>query len=94
MLTSCPFHLRFLPPQNRLASLTNKCHGDEDLEYYVMEAGHILGLKLPENANAKVGTRVRGLCIGRRGGASPWDGVDPRARGCARKSASRASSCM
>ncbi len=37
-----------------MASLTNKCHGEEDLEYYVMEAGHILGLKLPENGNAKV----------------------------------------
>ncbi|GLC42371.1 hypothetical protein PLESTB_000654100 [Pleodorina starrii] len=43
----------FASETNRLASLTNKCHGDEDLEYYIMEAGHILGLKLPESANAK-----------------------------------------
>ncbi|KAG2452057.1 hypothetical protein HYH02_003093 [Chlamydomonas schloesseri] len=43
----------FASETNRLASLTNKCHGEEDLEYYIMEAGHILGLKLQENANAK-----------------------------------------
>lgn len=42
-------------PQSRLAYLTNKCYGEADLEYYIVEAGHILGLKLPEEADAKVG---------------------------------------
>jgi hypothetical protein len=41
------------PPQNRLAYLTNKCSGEADLEYYIMEAGHIMGLRLPEDCTAK-----------------------------------------
>ena len=40
-------------PPPRLAYLTNKCYGDGDLEYYIMEAGHIMGLKLPDDFNAK-----------------------------------------
>lgn len=43
----------FASETNRLAYLTNKCYGDADLEYYIMEAGHILGLKLPDDFNAK-----------------------------------------
>eukprot|EP00983_Pelagomonas_calceolata_P029183 914870-Pelagomonas_calceolata.AAC.5 len=39
--------------QNRLAYLTNKCFGDADLEYYIAEAGHILGLKLEEGQGAR-----------------------------------------
>lgn len=39
--------------QNRLAYLTNKCNSEADLDYYVMEAGHILGIRLPEDGNAK-----------------------------------------
>lgn len=83
LLPYVPAHflpLGFTIPQNRLASLTNKCHGEEDLEYYIMEAGHILGLKLQENANAKVRA-------GRRPGpAGPsrsrlWRGMVPCRRG-------------
>lgn len=70
-------------PQNRLASLTNKCHGDEDLEYYVMEAGHILGLKLPDNANAKVGPQVLGLHSGGVVGLARRMGLRQGARLCA-----------
>ena len=33
----------FSSERNRLAQLTNRCH-DGDLEYYVVEAGHILGI--------------------------------------------------
>jgi hypothetical protein len=40
--------------QNRLAFLTNKCHGEADLEYYILEAAHILGLRLPSEPSAKV----------------------------------------
>lgn len=36
-----------------MAYLTNKCFGEGDLEYYIMEAGHIMGLRLPDNAGAK-----------------------------------------
>mmetsp|Transcript_21162 Transcript_21162/g.46315 ORF Transcript_21162/g.46315 Transcript_21162/m.46315 type:complete len:474 (-) Transcript_21162:547-1968(-) len=43
----------FASEQNRLAYLTNKCFGDADLEYYILEAGHILGLRLPEDFSAK-----------------------------------------
>ena len=39
--------------QNRLAYLTNKCFGDADLEYYIAEAGHILGLRLKEGQGAR-----------------------------------------
>lgn len=40
-------------PQNRLAYLTNKCYGDADLEYYIAEAGHILGVRAGEEAGAR-----------------------------------------
>lgn len=40
--------------QVRMATLTNKCVGDADLDYYVLEAGHITGLRLAEDATAKV----------------------------------------
>ncbi|MEW5301201.1 MAG: hypothetical protein WDW38_004741 [Sanguina aurantia] len=43
----------FASEASRLAYLTNKCYGEADLEYYIVEAGHILGLKLPEEADAK-----------------------------------------
>lgn len=43
----------FASEQNRLAYLTNKCQGDGDLEYYIMESAHVLGLKLPDEATAK-----------------------------------------
>ena len=33
----------FSSERNRLAQLTNRCN-DNDLEYYVVEAGHILGI--------------------------------------------------
>lgn len=33
----------FSSERNRLAQLTNRCN-DNDLEYYVIEAGHILGI--------------------------------------------------
>ena len=35
----------------RLAQLTNKCAGDDDLEYYVKEAGEIMGVtgQLPDH---------------------------------------------
>lgn len=39
--------------QSRLAYLTNKCSGEADLEYYIAEAGHILGLRMPEGAGAR-----------------------------------------
>lgn len=39
--------------QERLAYITNKCFGDADLEYYCVEAGNILGLRLPDGSNAK-----------------------------------------
>ncbi len=39
--------------QDRLAYLTNKCFGDADLEYYIAEAGHILGVRAGENTGAK-----------------------------------------
>ena len=41
--------------QNRLAFLTNKCQGEADMEYYLLEAAHILGLRLPPEPTAKVG---------------------------------------
>jgi len=41
----------FASEHNRLAYLTNKCYGDADLEYYIAEAGHILGIRLPEDAS-------------------------------------------
>ncbi|KAF5828565.1 osm-6-like protein [Dunaliella salina] len=43
----------FASEHNRLAYLTNKCFGDADLEYYIAEAGHILGLKLEEGQGAR-----------------------------------------
>mmetsp|Transcript_34384 Transcript_34384/g.74262 ORF Transcript_34384/g.74262 Transcript_34384/m.74262 type:complete len:115 (+) Transcript_34384:66-410(+) len=43
----------FASEANRLAYLTNKCAGDGDIEYYVMEAGHILGLQMPEDTGAR-----------------------------------------
>lgn len=43
----------FASEQNRLAYLTNKCSGEDDMEYYIREAGHILGLRLPDEAGAK-----------------------------------------
>lgn len=47
--------------QNRLAYLTNKCFGDGDLEYYIAEAGHILGVRVGENCGARhVLAEVRG----------------------------------
>eukprot|EP00798_Chlamydomonas_sp_ICE-L_P029961 gene29962-18028_t len=42
----------FASEHNRLAYLTNKCNKN-DLEYYVAEAGHILGLRLGEESGAK-----------------------------------------
>ena len=33
--------------------MTNKCYGDTDLEYYITEAGHILGLRLEEGQGAR-----------------------------------------
>lgn len=41
------------PLQHRLAYLTNKCFGDADLEYYIAEAGHIMGIRLGEEAGAR-----------------------------------------
>lgn len=38
-----------------MAYLTNKCVGDADLDYFVLEAGHIMGLRMQEDATAKVG---------------------------------------
>ncbi len=38
-------HIALRCSQNRLAYLTNKCFGDADLEYYIAEAGHILGVR-------------------------------------------------
>lgn len=43
----------FASEHNRLAYLTNKCSGDADLEYYILEAGHILGLRMPDGAGAR-----------------------------------------
>lgn len=61
--THCAELVVFFAPmlQSRLAYLTNKCYGEADLEYYIVEAGHILGLKLPEEADAKVGWGVCGM---------------------------------
>ena len=33
----------FASEKLRLAQLTNKCHDDDDLEYYIKESGDILG---------------------------------------------------
>jgi hypothetical protein len=43
----------FAALQNRLAYLTNKCYGDADLEYYIAEAGHILGVRVGEGQGAR-----------------------------------------
>jgi len=43
----------FASQANRLAYLTNKCAGEGDLEYYIMEAGHIMGLRMPEDTGAR-----------------------------------------
>lgn len=43
----------FASQQNRLAYLTNKCHGEADMEYYILEAAHILGLRMPSDPTAK-----------------------------------------
>lgn len=43
----------FASEQNRLAYLTNKCNGESDMEYYIMEAAHILGVKMGDDASAK-----------------------------------------
>lgn len=43
----------FASEQSRLAYLTNKCSGQADMEYYIMEAAHIAGIKLQEGATAK-----------------------------------------
>eukprot|EP00201_Polytomella_parva_P014854 CAMPEP_0175057452 /NCGR_PEP_ID=MMETSP0052_2-20121109/11272_1 /TAXON_ID=51329 ORGANISM="Polytomella parva, Strain SAG 63-3" /NCGR_SAMPLE_ID=MMETSP0052_2 /ASSEMBLY_ACC=CAM_ASM_000194 /LENGTH=329 /DNA_ID=CAMNT_0016322667 /DNA_START=395 /DNA_END=1385 /DNA_ORIENTATION=- len=43
----------FASETSRLATLTNKCSGEADLDYFVMEAGSIVGLRLPEDATAK-----------------------------------------
>jgi len=41
----------FASERLRLAQLTNKCGGDDDLDYYVKEAGEILGVmgELPDH---------------------------------------------
>jgi len=41
----------FASEKLRLAQLTNKCAGDDDLEYYVKEAGEIMGVvgQLPDH---------------------------------------------
>lgn len=62
--------LSLLPFQNRLAFLTNKCSGEEDLEYYIMEAGNTLGVKIPDNGNAKV--RRGEAKDGAEGGGETW----------------------
>ena len=36
----------FASEKLRLAQLTNKCHDDDDLEYYIKESGDILGYAL------------------------------------------------
>jgi len=43
----------FASEHNRLAYLTNKCFGDGDLEYYIAEAGHILGVRVGEHCGAR-----------------------------------------
>lgn len=41
---------QFASERARLAQVTNKCSGSDDLDYFVKECGHILGIsaKLPE----------------------------------------------
>ncbi|KAJ9521808.1 hypothetical protein QJQ45_024679, partial [Haematococcus lacustris] len=43
----------FASEHNRLAYLTNKCFGDADLEYYIAEAGHILGINSGQATSAR-----------------------------------------
>lgn len=51
----------FSSEKNRLAQLTNRCN-DNDLEYYIIEAGHILNiipqLKTLGNSNAERAKRI------------------------------------
>lgn len=51
----------FSSEKNRLAQLTNRCN-DSDLEYYIIEAGHILNiipqLKTLGNNNAERAKRI------------------------------------
>uniref|UniRef100_A0A7S2W697 Intraflagellar transport protein 52 homolog n=1 Tax=Rhizochromulina marina TaxID=1034831 RepID=A0A7S2W697_9STRA len=35
---------QFASPKQRLAQLTNKCHGPDDLDYFVRESGEIIGV--------------------------------------------------
>lgn len=43
----------FASEQIRLAHLTNRCSGDEDMDYYIVEAASILGLPVKEDTTAK-----------------------------------------
>jgi intraflagellar transport protein 52 len=43
----------FASPKQRLAQLTNKCHGVDDLDYYVEQSGEIMGV------TSHVGTRPK-----------------------------------
>lgn len=47
----------FSSEKNRLAQLTNRCN-DSDLEYYVVEAGHILGI-VPHSLGTKSSAETR-----------------------------------
>ena len=51
----------FSSEKNRLAQLTNRCN-DSDLEYYIIEAGHILNiipqLKTPGSNNNERAKRI------------------------------------
>lgn len=43
----------FANEHNRLAQLTNKCSGPEDVEYYLGESAHILGISTKNNVSPK-----------------------------------------
>lgn len=45
---------QFASPKQRLAQLTNKCYGADDLDYFVKESGEILGVT-PELPDGKKG---------------------------------------
>ena len=69
----------------RLAQLTNKCAGDDDLEYYVKEAGEIMGvagkIKGEKTARAVLdfvfGELVRVKMLNQDGGRGGGGGGEP-----------------
>ncbi|KAG1674864.1 hypothetical protein FOA52_015254 [Chlamydomonas sp. UWO 241] len=62
----------FASEANRLAYLTNKCAGEADLEYYILEAGHIMGMRMPEETGARavLGEVFRRIAQWKMGGST------------------------